>query len=163
MRKFRLIVCCLVVSLFSLQAFAQPKAVGGEFAAGVRLGGTTALTLKKYSGHNNSALEFLAGWNFDNSLDGFNISGMWEKLAPLTASRKLNAEFGFGATAVFGDKFYFGPSGIVGFDWRLKAVPITMSFDWMPTWIVVGTNRFSGTNGAFSIRWIVNHKNYSRK
>jgi hypothetical protein len=162
MRKIPLIACCLVVSLFSLQSFAQTKVVGGEFAAGVRLGGTTALTVKKYSGHNTSALEFMAGWNFDKSIDGFNISGMWEKLAPLNASRKLNAEFGFGATAIFGDKVYFGPSGIIGFDWRLKSIPITMSFDWMPTLIVLGKTHFSGANGAFSIRWILNHRKYQR-
>lgn len=153
-----------MISLFffgiSLNVFSQKKAVGGEFAAGARFGGTTALTLKKYSNYNNSAWEALLGWNFDSALDGFNASLLWEKLAPLTSSRKLNAELGFGATMVFGDKFYFGPSGIVGFDWRLKSVPITMSFDWMPTWIIVGTNRFSGTNGAFSIRWVLNRKRY---
>jgi hypothetical protein len=160
MRKWSFVFVCAFVMGAALPGFSQKKDVGGEFAAGVRLGGTTALTLKKYSGYNKSAWEALLGWNFDNEIDGFNASLLWEKLAPLTASKKLNAEFGFGATMVFGEKFYFGPSGIIGFDWRLKAVPITMSVDWMPTWILVGTSRFSGTNGAFSIRWVLNHRRY---
>lgn len=102
----------------------------------------------------------LAGWNFDEELDGFSTSLMWEKLAPLSGNAKLSAQFGLGVTAIFGDEFYFGPSGIIGFDWRLKSIPITMSVDWMPTWIFVNANRFSGVNGAFSIRWVLNNKRY---
>ena len=56
MKKWSVII---MVSLFvlgiSLDGFSQKKDVGGEFAAGVRFGGTTALTLKKYSGYNKSA------------------------------------------------------------------------------------------------------------
>lgn len=160
MKKALFFVLCLVFIGFVQEVQAQKGVVGGELAAGARFGGSTGLTLKRYNHYNTSAMEFIAGWNFDNALDGFTISGLWEKLAPLSASRKLNAEFGFGATAIFGDKFYFGPSGIVGFDWRLKAVPITMSVDWMPTWIIVGTNRWSWSNAAYSIRWVLNQKRY---
>lgn len=154
-----LIICLLSIGLLQ-DGFAQKGNVGGEFAAGARFGGSTGLTLKKYSKYNTSAIEFIGGWNFDEAIDGVTVSGLWEKLAPLTGSKKLNAEFGFGVTAIFGDEFYFGPSGIVGFDWRLKSVPITMSVDWMPTWIVVNTNRWSWTNAAYSIRWVLNNKRY---
>jgi hypothetical protein len=113
MKKWSAILISLFVLGVSLPGFSQKKDVGGEFAAGVPLGGTSALTLKKYTGYNRSAWEALFGWNFDNSLDGFTTSLLWEKLAPLNASKQLNAEFGFGVTAVFGDEFYFGPSGIL--------------------------------------------------
>ena len=160
MRKSNVFIAMVVCLAVSVPVLAQKKDVGGEFAAGVRLGGTTALTLKKYSNYNRSAWEGIIGWNFDNEIDGFNTSLLWEKLAPLSSSSKLSAEFGFGVTAIFGDEFYFGPSGIIGFDWRLKSIPITMSFDWMPTWIIVNDSHFSGTNGAFSIRWVLNQKRY---
>lgn len=160
MKKVMLIVICMVSIGLAPKGYAQKKAVGGEIALGARFGGTTAMTLKRYGGNNHSAVELLAGWNFDDAVDGFNLSAMWEKLAPLTRNNKLNAEFGFGATMIFGDKFYFGPSGIIGLDWRLKTVPVTMSVDWMPTWIVVGTSRFSSVNGAFSVRWVLNRRRY---
>jgi hypothetical protein len=159
MKKVLLVVICMVSIGLAPKGFAQKK-VGGEVALGARFGGTTAMTLKRYSGYNTSAIEVLAGWNFDEPIDGFDVSAMWEKLAPLTNSKKLSAEFGFGATMIFGDEFYFGPSGIIGLDWRLKSVPVTMSIDWMPTWIVVNANRFSSVNGAFSVRWVLNHKQY---
>jgi hypothetical protein len=160
MKKWLSFVLCLLSVGFFGELYAQKGSVGGEWAAGARFGGATGVTLKKYSRYNTSAIEFLGGWNFDNALDGVNVSALWEKLAPLTGSKKLSAEFGLGATAIFGDKFYFGPTGVAGFDWRLKSVPITMSVDWMPTWIIVGTNRWSWSNAAYSIRWVLNHKRY---
>jgi hypothetical protein len=81
-------------------------------------------------------------------------------LAPLNSNSQLSAQFGFGATMIFGDKFYLGPTGIIGFDWRVKKFPVTMSVDWMPTWILIGTSRFSSLNGAFSIRYIINHEKF---
>jgi len=158
MKKVFFAAATLILSLMVTDTIAQRKNVGGELAIGARLGGSTGVTLKKYAGSNKSALEFIGAWSFDSQLDGFAISGVWEKLAPLNSNGQLSAEFGFGATIIFGDKTYFGPSGVIGFDWRLKKVPVTMSVDWMPTWIVVGTSRFTGTNVAYSVRYIVNHR-----
>jgi hypothetical protein len=140
--------------------FAQRKIVGGEIAAGARFGGQSGLTLKKYKNSNRAALEAIAGWNFDNSIKGFALTGLFEKLAPLNSNGQLSGQFGFGATAIFGDKFYLGPTGILGFDWRVKKFPVTMSVDWMPTWILIGTSKFSSLNGAFSVRYIINHKKF---
>jgi hypothetical protein len=82
---------------------------------------------------------------------------LWEKLAPLSGTGQLSAEFGLGPSLVFGDKFYGGLSGILGFDWRLKAVPVSMSVDWMPSWIFIGANEFSSFQGAFTVRYILNN------
>ena len=147
-------------SMLSSEAFSQRKIVGGEIAVGARFGGQSGVTLKKYNSSNRHALEAVAGWNFDNAISGFSLTGLTEKLAPLNSNSQLSAQFGFGATMIFGDKFYLGPTGIIGFDWRVKKVPVTMSVDWMPTWILIGTSRFSSLNGAFSVRYILNHKKF---
>jgi hypothetical protein len=158
MKKVFIAFATLVLCFVLTETFAQRKNVGGEAAVGVRLGGSSGITFKKYSSNAHSAFEFIGAWSFDDELDGFTITGLWEKLAPLNANGQLSAEFGFGATAIFGDKFYFGPSGIIGFDWRLKKVPVTMSVDWLPTWIIVGTSRFNAINAGFSARYIINHR-----
>ena len=158
MKKVFIAVSTIVLCFLLTETFAQRKNVGGEFAVGARLGGTSGLTVKKYSGSGKSAFEFLGGWGLEKDLDGFNLTAVWEKLAPLNSNGQLSAEFGFGATAIWGDEFWFGPSGIIGFDWRLKKVPVSMSVDWLPTWIVVNDNKFSSLNVAYSIRWIINSK-----
>ena len=138
---------------------AQTKTVGGEWAIGARLGNPIGMSLKKYAGSNKSALEFIASWDFDDAsdIDGFMIAGLWEKLAPLSSSGQLSAEFGFGPALIFGNKFYGGLNGIIGFDWRLKAAPFSMSVDWMPSWVFIGTNEFSSLQGAFTVRYILNN------
>lgn len=158
MKKAFIAVATIVLSFLLTESFAQRKNVGGEFALGARLGGSSGITAKKYAGSGRSAFEFIGAWSFEDEIDGFTLTAMFEKLAPLNGNGQLSAEFGLGATAVFGDKFYFGPSGIIGFDWRLKKVPVTMSVDWLPTWIIVGTSKFSALNAGFSVRYILNHK-----
>jgi hypothetical protein len=158
MRKAFIAVATILFTFLLTETFAQRKNVGGEFAVGARIGGSSGITAKKYAGTGRSAFEFIGAWSFEDEIDGFTLTAMWEKLAPLDGNGQLSAEFGFGATAVFGDKFYFGPSGIIGFDWRLKKVPVTMSVDWLPTWIIVGTSKFSAVNAGFSARYILNHR-----
>ena len=158
MKKVIIAAATIALSFILTETSAQRKNVGGELAIGARLGGSSGLTLKKYSGSGKSAFEFIGAWSFEKELDGFTITGLWEKLAPLNSNGQLSAQFGFGATAIWGDEFYFGPSGIIGFDWRLKKVPVTMSVDWLPTWILVNESKFSGVNVAYSVRYIINHR-----
>lgn len=142
---------------FGITAFAQ-KPVGGEIAIGARFGGVSALNIKKYNGYNTSALEFMAGWHFDDNVDGFTISAFWEKLAPLSGSKQLSAFLGIGPTMAFGDEFRLGASAIVGFDWRFKMLPLNLQFDWSPTYFFVNGSEFSYVNGAISVRYIINNR-----
>ena len=152
----------LVVSLCSVISVFAQKPVGGEWAIGARFGGSIGATLKKYSVYNTSALEFMGAWNFDNRIDGFALSALWEKLAPLSHSTQLSAFIGGGATAAFGSKFKMGASGIIGIDWRFKMVPINLQFDWMPTYFFINDNYFSPVNGALSVRYLLNNRGRRR-
>jgi hypothetical protein len=42
-----------------------------------------------------------------------------EKFGPLNSQGTLGAIIGGGETMVFGDEFYLGINGILGFDWRI--------------------------------------------
>jgi hypothetical protein len=147
----------LTATLFAgISVFAQ-KHVGGEIALGARFGGSSGIDLKLYNGYNTSAFEFMGTWNFDEDIDGFTVTGLWEKLAPLTGSKQVSAFLGIGPTMAFGDKFKMGGSGILGIDWRFKMLPINLQFDWMPTYFFINDNHFSAVNGAVSVRYIFNH------
>ena len=157
MKKLFLFATVALLTVAAQDALAQKKVVGGEWAVGARFGGSSGLSLKKYGGYNTSAIEFIAGWNFDKNADGFTISGLWEKLAPLSGKGQVSAIFGLGPTMSFGDPFRLGATGIIGFDWRLKAVPVNMQIDWAPTFFFVGGTHFSATNVAYTVRYILNN------
>lgn len=163
MKKFGFLLV-LSLLIISSSVFAQRKQVGGEISLGARLGGMFGATLKRHDAYNRSAIELIAQFkNFDNSnpeLDGFSLTGLYQKLAPLSGSSQLSALLGGGASMNFKDKFNLGASGMIGFDWRLKKVPITLQVDWMPTFYFIGTSDFNLSNAAFSIRYGLNAKRY---
>ncbi len=157
-----LLFVCLLFAGFSAQA---QKQVGGEISVGGRFGGSSGVTLKKHNGYNTSAIEFIAQFkNFDKieELDGFSLSALYQKLAPMSGSKQVSAIFGVGASMNFKDQFDMGVSGMIGFDWRLKAAPVTLQVDWMPTWFLIGENEFIFTNAAVSARYVLNGRKYKK-
>ena len=159
-----LLTALLLVS--ALGKLSAQKQVGGEWSAGPRLGGAAGLSLKHHAGSNKSAIEILTAFkNFDKNedIDGFTLSALYEKLAPFTENGQFSALFGGGINMNFKNKFKFGLSGILGFDWRLKKNPLTLQVDWMPTWFFVNASYFSGINGAFTIRYVLNRKKFEKK
>jgi hypothetical protein len=153
--------------LTSVAAFAQKKEVGGEISLGARFGGTIGATLKRHGAYNKSALEFIAQFkNFDESnpdLEGFSLTGLYQKLAPLSGNSKLSALFGGGLSMNFEDDFNLGVSAMIGFDWRLKTVPVTLQVDWMPTYFFINTSEFTLSNAAISARYVLNRRRYAKK
>lgn len=149
----------LFFALLSTNLQAQ-KIVGGEWSVGSRLGGSSGISLKKHAEGNKSAFELIAANAFDKQVEGFSVTALSEKLAPLNGNGQLSALFGGGINFNFKDKTKFGVSGILGFDWRLKKVPLTLQVDWLPTWFFVNENYFSRINGAFTIRYVLNRKKF---
>jgi hypothetical protein len=165
MKKISLLIA-IAIFLTSVSAFAQRKEVGGEISLGARFGGTVGATLKRHGAYNRSAIEFIAQFkNFDESnasLQGFSLSGLYQKLAPLSGSSQLSALFGGGVSMNFDRDFNLGVSGMLGFDWRLKAIPVTLQVDWMPTFYFINTSEFTLSNAAISARYVLNRKRYAR-
>jgi hypothetical protein len=165
MKKISLLLA-ITVFFSSLAAFAQRKEVGGEISLGARFGGTVGATLKRHGAYNKSAIEFIAQFkNFDDSnpdLEGFSLTGLYQKLAPLSGNSQLSALFGGGVSMNFEQDFNLGVSGMIGFDWRLKKLPITLQVDWMPTYFFINTSEFTLSNAAFSARYVINRRRYSK-
>lgn len=163
MNKLSLLLA-LALIFSSTGIYAQKKEVGGEISLGARFGGTVGATLKRHGAYNKSAFEFIAQFkNFDDSdpdLDGFSLTGLYQKLAPLSGSSQLSALFGGGLSMNFKDDFNLGASAMIGFDWRLKGVPVTLQIDWMPTYFFIGTSEFTLSNAAISARYVLNRRRY---
>jgi hypothetical protein len=152
-----------ILASFFILSGTQAQKVGGEWSAGLRLGGSSGVSLKKHNDY-RGAFEFIFANSFDKTVNGFSVTGLYEKLSPMNGNGQLSAMWGGGVNLNFRDNVKFGLSGIIGFDWRLKAVPVTLQVDWMPTWYFVNANYFSGINGAFTARYVLNRKKYeSRK
>jgi hypothetical protein len=150
MRSLKTILPLLLV-FSTLSTFAQRKDVGGELSVGPRLGGTLSASFKKHNNYNKSALELLLQFKDfnnveDNDLDGFGVSLLWEKLAPLSGTSQLSAMIGGGPA----------------FNLRLKMAPITLQLDWMPTYYFVNISTFSATNAAFTARYVLNRRRYKK-
>lgn len=160
MKPFGLLPFILLLTNSFLYAQNSPS-VGGETASGLRLGGSSGVTFKKYAKSGQSAFELITSYNFDPKVDNLGVTALFEKLAPLSGKR-LNAQIGFGPTWIFRDT-RIGISGLLGFDWRLRSLPVTMSVDWAPTFFFINRTGFSPVNGAFSARYVLNSRRNSPK
>lgn len=156
MKPFWILATGLILTI-NLSLFAQDgPSVGGETASGLRLGGSSGITFKKYAKSGQSAFELITSYSFDPKVNNLGVTALYEKLPPLSGKR-LNAQIGFGPTWIFRNT-HIGISGLLGFDWRLKYVPVSLSVDWAPTFFFINRTGFSPVNGAFSARYVLNSR-----
>lgn len=152
----RLQIGTLVIVFIAIVGTSNAQ-VGGEWSLGPRFGGSSGVSLKKHSMTNHGAFEMLAGWNFDQNVEGVNFSFLYEKLVPLSGP-KLSALLGAGpGIAVFGDEFRMGLAGMIGFDYRISKV-VNLQVDWQPTWYFINGSDFSPMNAGFTVRYVLNNK-----
>lgn len=127
-----------------------------QWSVGARFGGASGLSLKSYSKTGTTHFEAITAFSFDENLEGFSVTLLGEKFGAFSEDGKLGAILGVGETMVFGDEFYLGVSGILGFDWRIGRIGLQV--DWLPTWIFVNDSYFSPINAAFTARWMFGGK-----
>lgn len=145
----------ITISFMGWTAQAQKKA-GGEWSAGARIGGSIGVSLKSHAKSNDYAFELIAANSFDEKMKGFSLGILYEKLASISDNGRLSAIAGGGFGFNFQDRTNFGVTGILGFDWRLKSIPLNFQLDWAPTFFFINTTHFSGINGAFTARYTFN-------
>ena len=145
----------------ALSLSAQNNSSGGDLATGLRLGGSSGVTLKKYAKSGRSAFELIGSYNFDPKIKNLGVTALFEKLTPLSG-KKLNAQIGFGPTWIFSGN-RIGISGMLGFDWRVGQLPISLSADWAPTLFFINRTGFSPINGAISVRYITGKRTNPRR
>lgn len=149
----RIIIFLILIT----SAFSTLHAQEYDRSAGLRLGGTSGITYKKFLVH-EQAIEFLiSGRN-----NGVQLTGLYVYHQPMAVSSNENFYFYYGVGGHVGseefddlnkrvisqspdaftyqkDQFFtIGVDAIAGVEYRLFSVPITLSFDIKPHFNYVG-------------------------
>ena len=119
-----------------------------------------AVTVKHFTGA-NTALE---GLGYISS-DGFRLTGLYELHYPLGSVDGLQWYVGGGGhLGIWSDTWKnryptreggmaLGVDGVLGIDYKIKDAPLNLSFDWQPSFNVIGYNYFEGGWGGLAIRY----------
>ncbi len=140
------------IVLFLGLSLLLAASASAQWSVGTRFGGASGISVKLYPKTGTTFFEAITAFNFDENVRGFSVTLLGEKFGAFTEDGKLGAILGAGQTMVFGDEFYLGINGVLGFDWRIGRVGLQV--DWLPTWIFVNKSYFSPVNSALTARWM---------
>ena len=119
-----------------------------------------AITLKHFIA-NNRAVE---GLGYISS-DGFRLTGLYELHYDITSVQGLKWYVGGGGhVGVWSDTWKtryptrndglaIGVDGVLGLDYKITGAPLNLSFDWQPSFNLIGHNYFEGGWGGIGIRY----------
>lgn len=136
-------------------------------AVGLRFGGITAITGKKFLSERN-AVEGIVGFRsrFGGSI--INITGLYQFHTPIESVEGLKWYWGFG-----GNLYYYnydlgvasdssiglGIAGVGGLDYSFKDIPLNLSLDIIPVFSLTGLDTGVDFNSVtLSARYILNPK-----
>ena len=138
--------------IFIVSSFSILKAQDYKVGLGVRLSNATptlnnSLTIKYFMTEQH-ALEGLISFG-----SRFGIGALYEVHKPTTATG-LSWFFGGGAYIGFEDSnTYFGPTGIIGLDYKFTNIPLNLSLDWKPELDIIPDINFVPDAFAISARF----------
>ncbi len=148
--------------LFSILLFLFVNMNAQEYTNGIGLRGGfySGLTYKRFI-KSNVAIEGI----LDTRWHGFEVVGLYEIQKEINNADGLSWFYGFGGHIGFydGDYAYWadegnhtviGIDGIIGLEYKIPDIPITLGLDWKPAFDVFGNSRFFADGGAFTIRYI---------
>lgn len=154
----RLLVLGLILTAF-VQAQAQQN-MGSDYktALGVKVY-PGAISVKHFIG--KDAVE---GLGYISS-DGFRLTGLYEIHNQLGNVEGLKWYIGGGGhVGVWSDSWKnryptrenglaIGVDGVLGLDYKIKGAPLNLSFDWQPSFNIIGYNYFEGGWGGLAVRY----------
>lgn len=129
----------------------------------------TAIGVKVYPGavtvkHFLSTGKAIEGLGYLSS-DGFRITGLYELHYNLGDVEGLKWYVGGGGhlgiwSDAWKNKYPYresgmaiGVDGILGLDYKIKGAPLNLSFDWQPSFNLIGYNYFEGGWGGLAVRY----------
>ena len=141
MKKFLMMAALLVATLtVSAQEY--------NWAVGVRGGGFSGLTAKKYLGENSIE----AGLSFN--ADFVNVEAAYQWQQPVITDG-FQLYYGGGAYLGLAAQYLgLGAEGVVGLEYQIPNVPLALSFDYRPTFNVLGGFGYSNfVNFGFGVKY----------
>ncbi len=155
------IVAFFLTTLIAGSVYSQEINTGSDY--------TTAIGVKVYPGavsvkhfiNDNTAIEGLGYfWQY-----GFRVTGLYEIHGNINPVAGLKWYVGPGAHVGFyntkwnndypsrNDGVAIGIDGVIGLDYKISGAPINVSFDWQPSFNIIGYNYFEGGWGGIGIRY----------
>jgi hypothetical protein len=160
MKKLIILAIAIVISVSS---YAQNY----KSSVGLRLGYPVAGTYKTFISE-TSALEGTIGFgNYSSYLSYINVRANYLIHADIESVNNLQWYYGGGLGAFiwsYDDLYYsrrdnnvgIGISGVIGTEYTFEDLPLAVSLDWAPTFIVSGIGSGFGSGyGALSVRYIL--------
>jgi outer membrane protein W len=136
-------------------------ALGVKFLHGI------SLTAKHFI-NEKGALEAVIQYRHYTDLGSeINFTGLYEYHGKITGASGLRWYVGGGAYAGYfsssndalddlddgSSNFTFGVAGTVGLEYKIKGVPLAISADWQPLYIINGNSSFVSDNGGIGIKY----------
>ena len=129
----------------------------------------TALGLKVYPGavsvkHFISPNTAIEGLGYISS-DGFRLAGLYELHYDISGVEGLKWYVGGGGhVGIWSDSWKsqhlgsnaalaIGIDGVLGLDYKIKGAPLNLSFDWQPSFNIIGYSYFEGGWGGLGVRY----------
>jgi len=146
------VVFCLV-SIGKAQSYTTGVGLRGGLSGGVTI---------KHFVSSNTAIEGIVSTRWK----GLNLTGLYEIHAQAFDVRGLNWYYGFGGHIGFwngkyaswanDDKSYsvVGLDGILGLEYKIAEIPISLSADWKPMLNIFGHSGFWTDGGAISVKYV---------
>lgn len=135
--------------------YSYKAAIGLKFIYGVSLTGKVFIK-------ENSALEGILRYNGVGGLgNNISFSGLYEYHVPMTSVDGLRWYVGGGGHVnYFSWKdsnvdavTTFGVAGIVGLEYKFGKLPLAVSADWQPAYIISNPSGFSAENGGIGVKY----------
>lgn len=156
----KILLFCLIV-LSAAVLHAQEFNVGSDYQ--------TSIGVKVYPGavtvkHFLKPTVAVEGLGYISS-DGFRLTGLYELHNNLGDIEGLKWYIGAGAHfGIWSDNWKtkyptreagiaVGIDGVIGLDYKIKGAPLNLSFDWQPSFNVIGYNYFEGGWGGLGVRY----------
>lgn len=151
-----LLVICISTAIYSQQintSSSYTTAVGIKVYPG-------ALSIKHFT-NDNTAIEGLGYfWQY-----GFRATGLYEIHGDISGAQGLKWYVGPGAHVGFYNTKWttdyanrssgvaIGVDGVLGLDYKVQGAPFNVSFDWQPSFNLIGYNYFEGGWGGLAVRY----------
>lgn len=85
---------------------------------------------------------------------GVGVDLLWDFVYRPLGDIPMNWYLGAGPVAFVGNDFILGGAGELGLAYKIPDVPISISADWRPTFVLIDTSTFVGDRFGLNLRYV---------
>ena len=86
--------------------------------------------------------------------NGVGVEALWDFMYKPLGNEAFYWYAGVGASTLIDDPFWLGASGELGLSYTFKAVPISLSADWRPTFYIINETDFHAGGFGVNARYV---------